>query len=58
MNVAYELDKLHEWKDHLELLEDTKSKHPFILWQFIYDWKHKIFVKEEEIADFLKITKQ
>lgn len=57
MNISYELDKLHEINNHIEVLENTNSKHPFTLWKVLYDWKHKALVKEQEIVDWIKRTK-
>lgn len=54
MDILFEIEKLNEWKDHLKLLNTTKSKQPYNLLKATEHWKNKILIKEDLIVKNIK----
>jgi len=53
MNVEKETEILESWKEHINILENTKTFHPYPLYSCIRYWKYKVIEKEKEIVKYL-----
>ena len=53
MNIEKETNKIIDWENHIDLLKNTKTLHPFTLFNCIHYWKHKIKEKEDQIIKHL-----
>ena len=53
MNVTLENQILTEYKEHIELLENTKTLHPYALAEAIHYNKHKAKKQEDKIVNYL-----